>query len=408
MPRHASQRAVASRRRPLIVALAAVFLFGPGVAFVAGVRPHAFENHALAKLPSFSTGWSAFPALPQWAIDHLPLRQQAVRWDGSLNTALFGDPAVPPGSAGAAPESGGRMPATVGQPLYPLVILGKDGTEFFGGDFSQACSPIASADLIMSRLDQLAGMVRASGRTFLAVVPPDKSTAEPQFLPSDFSGTACVNARNALFWPRLDALDYVLDVRPALSQLAGQIPWPVYRPTDTHWDGPGAALMVSQIVSRLDPAVASVLHPTDAGTISYVGDLTTLAGNPAGAPLHRVSLHAPGVTITPTQSGMLGPRSYLLRSSGPAGTVVTAPTIILSDSFTEAALPSLPGVFAHLLVIEQNYFSDEAQQLIDQIVQARNVVLETVQRDFFSGSAILLDPNFLGQLQAALAAHPLR
>lgn len=407
MPSDPSRRARPPGRRAVIVALAALFLFGPGVAFVAGVRPHAFENHALAKLPGASLGWSAFPVLPQWAVDHLPLRQQAVRWDGSLNTALFGDPAVPPGSAGSAPESGGRVPATVGQPIYPLVILGKDGTEFFGGDFTQACSPIASADLIMSRLDQLAGMVRASGRTFLAVIPPDKSTAEPQFLPSGFSGIACVNARNAVMWPRLDALGYVLDLRPALSQLAGQIPWPVYRPTDTHWDGPGAALMVSQIVGRLAPSVSVLLHPTDAGTTTYVGDLTALAGNPINAPLHLVNLHAPGVTITPTQTGLLGPRSYVMHASGPAGTLVTAPTIILGDSFTEAALSSLPGVFAQLVVTEQNYFSNQEQQFIDQIVRARNVVLETLQRDFFSGAAILLDPNFLAQLQAALAAHPL-
>lgn len=405
MPHHAHP----FRRRPVVVVLAALFLFGPAIAFVAGVRPHAFENRALAKLPSLDSGWSAFRSLPQWAVDHLPLRRQAVRWDGSLNTRVFGDPAVPPGSGGAAPETGaGGVQAGVGAVAYPIVVLGKDGTEFYGGDFDQACSPIAPAALIMSRLDQLAAMVRASGRTFLAVVPTDKSTAEPQLLPPGFSGTACVTARNALIWPQLDARNYVLDLRPALSKLAGQLPWPLFRPRDTHWDGPAAALMVSQIVDRLDPTVASALRPVNAPPVEQVDDISLLTGQTSTSPLHEVTLNAPGVMITPTQTGMFGPRSYLLRSSGPPGTVVAAPTIILGDSFTEAALAALPGVFSHLQVIEQSYFELEGQQFIDQVLHTRNVVLETVQRDFFNGSAILLDPNFLGQLQAALATHPVR
>lgn len=66
-----------------------MFFFGPSAAGALGVRAGELENRALTQLPSLTQGWGLFDQLNQWTIDHLPLRDQAIRFNTDLSQRLF-------------------------------------------------------------------------------------------------------------------------------------------------------------------------------------------------------------------------------------------------------------------------------------------------------------------------------
>jgi hypothetical protein len=73
------------RRRLRIPALSLaatlLFFFGPAIAFTFGDRADLIANRLLAGMPSLNSGWQVIRGFTAWAVDHLPLRSQAVRAD---------------------------------------------------------------------------------------------------------------------------------------------------------------------------------------------------------------------------------------------------------------------------------------------------------------------------------------
>lgn len=117
------------RRRPSpVLAGALAFFFTPAAAFVVGVRAEPFENRPLASFPSLSSGWAFLPGFERWGVDHLPLRDVAVRADSATSELIFGEApdyanrvahsapvgAEPDGGSGAAGAGSGSAPAAVG------------------------------------------------------------------------------------------------------------------------------------------------------------------------------------------------------------------------------------------------------------------------------------------------------
>src|ERR1700761_8335296 len=129
------EKATRVPRRPRIpvlsLAAALVFFFGPAIAFTLGDRAAPIENRPLAGMPSLDSGWQVIPGFNAWAIDHLPLRSQAVRADTNLSEAVFGEP--PPSAAAR-------------------VIQGKDDWLYLADDFSFACDPRLSLPAVIDGL----------------------------------------------------------------------------------------------------------------------------------------------------------------------------------------------------------------------------------------------------------------
>ena len=172
--------------------VAIVFFFGPGVAYLGGARAKEIENRRLTSFPSISQGWSALPQLGRWAIDHLPGRQQAVDANDAVTRHVFGEyPNY--GTTGTGPVQ------------YPYVLSGKDGWLYFGDDIANKCNPLLGIGQTMARMQRLANVVTKSGRRFLLVVAPDKSTSYPQALPANYPGKACSTAWSQKFWTTLRA-----------------------------------------------------------------------------------------------------------------------------------------------------------------------------------------------------------
>src|ERR1700722_12363886 len=133
---------------PLALAAALLFFFGPAIAFTFGDRAAPIENRPLAGVPSLDSGWQAIPGFNAWAIDHLPLRSQAVRADTDLSETVFGEPpssgnhaASGIGSAAAGNASPNSAGAGASNPDAPRVIQGKDDWLYLADDFKNACDP---------------------------------------------------------------------------------------------------------------------------------------------------------------------------------------------------------------------------------------------------------------------------
>src|SRR5665213_1656701 len=73
----------------LIGVLALCFFFGPAIAAGVGVRAKPIENHKLSSFPSPSQRWNVFGNFDSWAIDHLPLRDNAIETNSSIERNIF-------------------------------------------------------------------------------------------------------------------------------------------------------------------------------------------------------------------------------------------------------------------------------------------------------------------------------
>jgi acetyltransferase AlgX (SGNH hydrolase-like protein) len=397
------------------VAVAVVFLFTPLALIVTGQRAKAFENHRLARFPSVHKGWAWFTDLPGWATDQLPLREQAVRADARINAEVFGDSPVPnrnpvtgPGPGigpGSGPSRGTAPSAALGG--YPSVVVGTHGYWFYGGDEFLMCTPVFSAAQVAQRLNRLATMIEASGRKFVAVAPPDKTDFASAYLPPDFRGKQCYQDRARATWRALRAVPSFVDLRPALRAAQPRDPYPMYLPRDTHWNGAGSAVFVRALVERLQADVARSFVPRTLPGVTGPADLGIVAGTADRSTRHTVLLASPRVRVQ-GRLRALTVVPFTTHASGPPGTLVTIPTLVIGDSFALMAELCMTGVFADLTEIYELSARDAAGTLISEIVKSRAVVLEVVERVLFSGQSGTLFDSFLARLSVALVAHPVR
>ena len=261
-------------RRPVAALVALVFFFGPLAAFVLG-RPAraAFENRALAELPSPSDGWSFFPDFTTWAVDHLPLRQQAVEAYAAGVGARLRRAAVlrrhRPGPAGRR-GSPARAPRTASRSSTRRCIQGEDGWLYFGADVSE---PVRARRAASTR--RWSGSTawptpcEASGRRFVFTVAPDKTHDLPgqpaRHLPR--RGVRRRAARRLLGRAaERDPPDWYVDLREPRWRRSRSAPARSTGPP-TRTGRPAARRVYAQNwPRRLDPRLLDDFEVVDAGT----------------------------------------------------------------------------------------------------------------------------------------------
>ncbi|MTD14123.1 hypothetical protein GIS00_09215 [Nakamurella sp. YIM 132087] len=413
---------------PLVVA--AVFFLGPAAAFVLGNRATEIDNRPLTKFPAVSAGWEFIPELQAWANDHLPLRAEAVKAGTKISEWLFKEPpnygqrsdeiGPVPGGGGEVPGGGssGGTTSTPGQINYPRVLQGKDGWLFVGGDVSEPCQPTMTPQESADALQRISDAVKASGRNFVLVVAPDKSAAEPEFMPDTFAGRDCMDTARDEFWAAADKLDGVTLVNPLPAvqekeQSSGESAW---RKLDTHWGPLGASVMGQQLADALDPTLLDNTTATVEGTVSLRGDLSALLGTPQTEDVPGVTLDRPGVQlsldgapITAAEAPTVGYSFQEIRGTtdGPA-TLYQPDTVIFGDSFLASSVPYVVPYFSSVSYINYNAAAQEGAitSMANRAVQADTVVLELVERNAVSGAAAILRPANVDALVAALEANP--
>lgn len=403
---------VRRRRRPVASLLALAFFFAPLVAFAAGERPAAFENRALAEFPSLSDGWEFFPDFTTWAVDHLPLREEAVEVNAELAERIFDEaPSFGAGSGGGSPAG---VPSGQGESdasLYARVIEGEDGWLYFGSDVSELCEPTRTVEDVMDRLDRLAAAVESSGRRFVVTVAPDKSTIVPDYLPATYYGQDCATERRTAFWAALRTAPpsgYV-DLRADLEAEQERSGEYLYRRTDTHWTSGGSAIYAQNLAEALDPELWADTDVVDAGTTSRTGDLGRLIGRPREDEYAAVEVRRRGVTPVGRDGLDLPEMPYTPitvtnRTTGAA--LFEAPTLLIGDSFTSASRQALGSLFADLTLLHGDVAEPFPEAVAAEMAAADVVVFEVVERTLASGEASLLNDEVLAAVEAELARRP--
>jgi hypothetical protein len=390
-------------QRPLAFLIALGFFFGPLVAYLAGERPQEIENRALVDFPSVSDGWSFFPDVTSWSIDHLPLRGQAVRAHAEVTERLLGE----------APSYYGSGTGSAGDgPVYPSVIEGQEGWLYFGLDTSNLCQPTQTLQDTMARLERLARAVEASGRTFVMTVAPDKSTIYPDALPETFLGRGCAQERRDAFWESIRSAPptgYV-DLRGPLEEQQRSSGTPVYRPTDTHWTSWGAAIYARELARALDPALAESSAVVDSGPVSRTGDLGRLIGSPTEDQWQGVQLTRAGVTPVGRES-LIWPELPVDQPVTVLNSTTGAPlfqprTAVFGDSFTNSSRLDLAGLFGQASLLHDDVALTRPQVAADAMAGADVVVYEVVERNLASGRGTLLGDAALTAIEKTLAAQP--
>lgn len=411
LPRkHPLHRPRHGRRQRLAMACALVFFLAPAVAFVLGVRPAEIENHALVPFPGSAQGWEMLTGLTAWATDHLPLREQAVHAEDTLSRGLFGEP--PPftqaGRTPVEPAGSSALTSSASDTAgYPEVIEGGDGWLYYGYDVTGKCRPVRPLDDVIDGLARLRRAVEASGRTFVLVVAPDKSTAVPEHLPASYSGRDCATAAGARFWQRVVTEAGALDLRPDLRAVGAAAGTPAYYPQDTHWTDLGALVMLRAVAERLSPGVSATWRLGPPATVSVPADLPLLLG--------RRGEDQVGIYPLSPNGGADRARSLVLDLSMPvhlggrAGTgVVPARIGLLGDSFSLAATRYAPAVFTDVTVVGYQDARGDLADVLATLATSRVVVVEVVERNLAAGTPAFLDPGVIERIRSALAARPVR
>lgn len=394
---HSLYRPRHGRRQRLALVAAVVFFLAPALAFTVGVRPTRFENRALAEFPAPGSGWGFFTGLLPWGTDNLPLREGAVRAGDAISAGVFGDE---PRHDAAGPE---RTAAG-----FPIVIRGKEDWLYLGTDASNKCRPKRTLDEVFGALRELRDAVESSGRRFVLVAAPDKSTAVPRFLPDEYAGKSCSTEVSARFWARATTEADVIDLRPALDDISTRSGRMLWDANDSHWTYEGGMAMTYAIADRISPGVTSTWLVGDRQETTWPADIIPLLGDTAQRSLRTYTLAPDGVTDRSkyVKSDFRTPLSLIQPQPGLPGTVVPS-TGFIADSFTQFASPFLAAAFRDLTIVHPETVAAEAEQSAKELLVSRDVlVLELAERNLASGVSPVLDDEVINALVKVLANHP--
>jgi alginate O-acetyltransferase complex protein AlgJ len=233
-----------SLRRVSIKLLAAIFLlslFIPllGLCFHWDLSHESNENRRLAEWPALPRTLKDFNALGDSLLDyyrdHFGLRNTLIRAVALTRVRGLGD------------DTDGS------------VLMGQNGWLFLRPDgdtnfiATRGLNPLTDVqlDAWQAVLEKRRAWLAAQGIPYLLVIPPDKPTIYPEYLPPQYAPLRPISRLDQLL-DRLheshSPIDFV-DVRPAL--LAAKSSGQLYYRTDTHWNDWGAFIAYQQIIAAV-------------------------------------------------------------------------------------------------------------------------------------------------------------
>jgi len=411
------------RHRGLVLLLAlmgAAFFFAPALAFVGGERAEPIENRPLAKFPSASSGFSAFDQLSIWAVDHLTLRDSAVRLHSSLSRDVLGEaPATGQVSGPVGIGETGRLAGgTPARSRGPRVVVGDDGWLFLSDEFSRACRPGRPPAEVLAAAARLGSIIRRSGRRFVIAVAPDKSSVMADRVPGDYALAACAERSRTerLAALRAARLPGFVDLEALLEEKQRRQGQPIYLKGDTHWTDAGSVVMARSLASALDPRLLARTRVERGPDHRRVEDLAFQVGDGEVRSQVRLDVVRTGVRTEPLAPAPAFPggravRSYARTAAG--GALLYRPkAVVYGDSFAEHSIEQLRPFFADvtlfpaLVSAEEHAVADARDTLITRILNSRLVVFVTAERGFWARErGSLLEPGFLNLLEDRLGGR---
>ncbi len=301
----------------------------------------------------------------KWLAEHAAMKDLAVRIDGDIDRLVFKESA----SAGSG---------------SPRVIEGRAGIAFIADAFNEACNPHIQTEKIIDRMRTLSSVIEKSGREFRLIVSPDKSTVLSDFLPSDFELKECFESYNKVFWNSFQAgeLRGFIDLRINLLNARTNNRELLFKIRDTHWDNAGGSIAARAVVENLVPGIWEDKSIRFTGLIEESGDLDVLTGKSIVSSVPTYSLSRPGVAADNSDLGKPdGPgETRRFRFKSERSPLVTGRTLIMGDSFSEAAEPFFLSYFEDVTLMRLSDFSPT--NFIEQIKLADRVMFWSVERSF--------------------------
>ncbi|EHR53124.1 hypothetical protein SacmaDRAFT_4953 [Saccharomonospora marina XMU15] len=411
-PRHGGRQLTA-----LICAL--IFFATPSLMWLGGARPAEIENHPLAGFPSIASGWSFFTDLPTWATDQLVFRAGAVTAADAISRTFFGEPAPfdqggtgNPGPLPGSPQSppAGQVPGQDTphtEPGYRRVIEGGDGWLYYGFDVDGKCEPQRPMEQTFAHIDRLREAVESSGRKFVFVIAPDKTTMAPQHLPDSYAGKQCSRLASQRFWRLAGSRDYVVDIRDELAAQAQLLGRPVYFRNDTHWTDEGAIVLTRAIAEAVQPGVTKAWRAAGVGWVTGTADLPRMLGRSEKKSTLRYELRPDGQTDRTTEP-LLDLERPQHHTASPIEQTVNSRTLVFGDSFALASSRYLPAGFSDLTILGYPSMADYERTVLKAFTDAEVVVVQAVERSVAASTLPFIDEGFLQQARQAMARRPIR
>jgi hypothetical protein len=239
------------------------------------------------------------------------------------------------------------------------------------------------------------------------IVPPDKTTAQPEFLPRDYPGRDCAQAGTQAFWPQVTGRAGAVDLRAALDQVASRED-PIYHDLDTHWTDRGAVLMTSVLAEHISPGITGTwkIEPTGTTTQSEA-DLPRLIGR-TGVKVDRHYSLAPSDEENRAGPELSDTREPIRLGAGKVPGAVPESVTMLVDSFSQSAARYLTAGFADVALVSYETAGKEPARIGAVLAEREVVVLEVVERNLAAGTVPVLESGALDAISAELAARPLR
>ncbi|MGH3863307.1 alginate O-acetyltransferase AlgX-related protein [Actinokineospora sp.] len=407
-PRHGE------RQSPALVT-AMIFFCTPLLLLVLGVRPEAFENRPLAAFPSPGQGWGFFTGFEPWAADNLPLRSVALDIDDQVSRRVFGEPPQLGRQVDSGPGVGTVAPPSKSEndrkkilaQGFPKVLEGQDDWLYLGYDILGACLPERPLDQVVGSMKRLQAEVERSGRQFVLMIGPDKTTMVPQYLPAQYLGSDCARQTRDEFWRRMIAEAGATDLRPALRTAGERRGAPVYSRLDTHWTYEGGLVMVRAIAEDIQAGVTAAWKATPSTVVERKADIPPLLGREGVFPLQNYNLAPDGKTVRsrPIDSAFREP----LRLTQPAGPgIVNKKVALIGDSLTLFATPFLAGGFSDVTVVHSDTAGTDPSAVAKILAESDVVVVEAVERSLVGGINPVITDAVINAIASELAKHPRR
>jgi hypothetical protein len=213
------------------------------------------------------------------------------------------------------------------------LIVGKDEWLFLTAEIRPKC--LWHSDEILAVWDSFASRLARDGIETKFVIAPDKHVVYPEMLPAVVSADdPCSTAERPAMQAGMASRTTTVDLwRPVLGARASDDAR--YFQQDSHWTETGAMPAIRALVESIESGLWDQAPPAPAGTKSFVGDLSRLAGLPSSE--RAAVFERPGVSLssTPVPSSLdaLGGRRVRRFTTSGSDVVVPGRTLILYDSF---------------------------------------------------------------------------
>jgi hypothetical protein len=359
---------VIHRRIMLVVFL--MMLVSPLFGWLSGIRVDLEEKRNPAKMPRVSFGTlldqSFFKDFEQFFNDHFAYRVLLIKLKNGIDYYTF--------NTSPSPE----------------VHIGTNGWFYYRitlRDYLKVddCRPGEKERMrqIARQIAHLERLIEDSGRRFVFVVAPDKSTIYPEHIGFARPASRCHKSRYDLFLDALGKFPVKNFVRLDRLLVSAKKEQQVYYKTDTHWNMYGSRLAGEAILRHIVPEGWEGYYPkVRMATKSYTGDLSNMMSLNLSEQTALIDKADYPSDIQETSLGQFlnGDRfRYVARPL--SGKRLLPRTIVYRDSFVTGTIPYLKGSFEQLdLIWSNNITTDLRPDPVEDLQSSKIVIFEIVER----------------------------